>query len=172
MANINKCDIKTNENIEKLSFSRHSSQKKRSFEQSLASKDLTSFSTSCVGGKLYQLIQSSQNSVFSFESFNLHKTKNDIFREKLKQEPEYTESQLNLNFANLTFNHSVKNEQQEEEQQENSEIVMEDSEDIFSQNNSSENNISENNNSYNNDLVITTLIQNDKKCDLCTCSIF
>ena len=36
----------------------------------------------------------------------------------------------------------------------------------------------DNNNSYysddnnNNDLVISTLIQNDKKCDICSCSIF
>ena len=182
MADINKVNIKPNENETKLSFLRSSSKKRLSFEQSLAIRDLSTFSTSCIRGKLYQIIQSNQNSLFSFDSFNIHhKTKNDLFHERVKQEPELNESHLDLNCLNLTLNHLVDNEEEKDSESAIDELSnvnnRQQKNDNDKSNNSDDNDNNFSYNSYNdddnnNDLMITTLIQNDKKCDVCSCSIF
>jgi hypothetical protein len=182
MADINKVNTKPNENETKLSFLRCSSKKRLSFEQSLAIKDLSTFSTSCKRGKLYQIIQSNQNSLFSFDSFNMHhKTKNDLFHEGVKQEPELNESHLDLNRLNLTLNHLVENEEEKDSEFAIDELSnvsnrqRENDNDNSNNSNDNDNNYSynsDNNDDNNNDLMITTLIQNDKRCDVCSCSIF
>ena len=180
MADINKVNTKPNEIVEKLSFLRCSSKKRLSFEQSLAIRDISTFSTSCIGGKLYQIIQSNPNSLFSFDSFNIHQTKNDILRENSKRTPGLNESQFDLNLANLNFNHLVENEEEKV-----SELAMEGTNEVSNSSSSKEDENSNssynscdnsNINSYssndNDNLMITTLIQEDKRCDVCSCYLF
>lgn len=177
MADITTVVSKTNESIDKQVFSRIPSKKPVSFEQSLVSKDFNSFSSACVRGKLYQMIQSGQNSTLSYtntSSFNIHKTnRHGLYNEHLIQFAELLDSQQDLQFANLTFQpFQAVNESQ---RYRDDEVVMEVSDEFKSHSNSQSIN-NNNNNSIKNgnkdDLVVSTEIHNCKLCEECNCFIF
>ena len=162
MVDISKFETNSTTKVENINFSRYPSRKKLSFEQSLASKDLNSFSTSCVRGKLYQLIQSGQNSSF----LSLSKAKNDLSPERINRVNELLDSQHDLKFTHLTFHHSGENEDASPE----SEVVMEVSEEVFSHNHS--HSINDDNDSKLKELTMTTEIQDFTQCEKCSCFIF
>jgi hypothetical protein len=176
MADITTVVSKTNESIDKQAFSRIASKKPVSFEQSLISKDFNSFSSACVRGKLYQMIQSGQNSTLSYtntSSFNIHKTnKHGLYNEHLIQFAELLDSQQDLQFSNLTFQpFQVVNGSQRY----GDEVVMEVSDEFKSHSNSQSINNNNNNsirNSNKDDLVVSTEIHNCKRCEECNCVIF
>ena len=159
---ISKFDSKSKTKVENINFSRYPSRKKLSFEQSLVSKDLNSFSTACIRGKLYQLIQSGQNSSF----LSLNKAKNDFSPERINRVNELLDSQHDLKFTPLTFHHSGENEDESPE----SEVVMEASKEVFSLNHN--HSIIDDNESNKKKLSMTTEMQNFTNCEKCSCLIF
>ena len=165
MVDISKFETNSTTKVENINFSRYPSRKKLSFEQILANKDLSSFSTACVRGKLYQSIQSGQNSSF----LSLNKTKHELSPERSHQVNDLLDSQPNIKFTLLTFHHSGENEDVSPE----SRVVREVAEDVFSPNHSNSIIDDDNDNESNNkELLMATEMQNSTKCEKCSCFIF
>ena len=167
MVDISKFDSKSTTKADNKNFARYPSRKKLSFEQILANKDLSSFSTACVRGKLYQSIQSGQNSSF----LSLNKAKHELTPERSHQVNDLLDSQPDIKFTLLTFHHSGENEDVSPE----SRVVREVSENVFSPNHSNsiidEDNDNDNK-SNNRELLMVTEMQNSTKCEKCSCFIF